>query len=401
MTGNGAKHHRSGIFYCFHPAAMAQSTFLHNTMRNDLRAITANCTLPQTRAIKDVLLSVMKEGTTIVQHLNVRPHIRKGKQAERLRRHLENVDLSKRVEKRITKVLPKIKEDTVICYDLSDIAKPAAKEMEGLSRVFDGSERRSTKGYTIHGVSILNQPIVMELHDAERKTLNQTRLDIVDRIMKKTGTRGIWVWDRGNDDQKLFSDLAERELRFVVRLTTKRKVIHKKSGVRVGIADFLPGIYQIVIPATGEEYTLVIHQHHEKLQPIRVLTNIEVTDATEIVETYLVRWDVENLFKQMKRKYDLEAIRLLSLRKIRNMLALIQLAVSISNRSYEATIAEEANELTHAFRRYCYHHCLYENRFSFTSFISTVLPAIPLPPRSASPQLSLLSWREMGKLGVF
>lgn len=380
---------------------MAQSTILHNLIRNDLRAITSSCTLPQTRAIKDVLLSVMKQGTAIVQHLGTKTTMRMGKQAERFRRHLENVDLSEAVEKRITKVLSTINEDTVICYDLSDIAKPTAKKMEGLSRVFDGSERKSTKGYVIHGVSIHNQPVVMELHDSNKHTLNQTRLAIVKRLMKKTGTKGIWVWDRGNDDQKLFSDLSEEELRFVVRLTTKRKVIHKRSGMKVGIADFLPGIYQIIIPATNEEYTLVVHQHHEKLQPIRVLTNVEVTEAEEIIKTYLVRWDVENLFKQMKRKFNLESIRMLTLNKIKNMLALIQLATSISNRAFEKMQEKETNELTHAFKKYCYHYCLHENRFSFTSFVSTVVPAIPLPKKVASPQLSLLSWRELGKLGVF
>ena len=401
MTEIRATDNRSGIFGVSPPAAMAQSTFLHNTIRNDLRAITASCTLPQTRALKDVLLSMMKEGTTIVQHLGNKTTMNKGKQAERFRRHLENVDLSDVIEQRIMKVLPKIEEDDVICYDLSDIAKPTAKKMEGLSRVFDGSERRSSNGYTIHGVSTHNQPIVMELHDANTKTLNQTRIAIVKRTIKNTGTKGIWVWDRGNDDQKLFSDLSDLKLRFVVRLTTKRKVIHKHSGMKIGIADFLPGIYQIIIPKTEEEYTLVIHKHHEKLQPMRVLTNVIVTNATEIIETYLARWDVENLFKQMKMKYYLEDIRLLSLTKIKNMLALIQLATSISNRAYEATTAKEANELTHAFRKYCYHHCLYENRFSFTSFISTVVPVISLIRHAPSPQLSLLSWREMGKLGVF
>jgi len=380
---------------------MAQSTFLHNTIRNDLRAITTSCTLPQTRALKDILLSVMKEGTTIVQHLGSKTTMNKGKQAERFRRHLENVDLSDAIEQRITKMLPKIEEDDVICYDLSDIAKPAAKKMEGLSRVFDGSERKSSKGYTVHGVSIHNQPIVMELHDANTKALNQTRLAVVKRIMKKSGRKGIWVWDRGNDDQKLFSDLSDLQLRFVIRLTTKRKVIHKQSGMKVGIADFLPGIYQVIIPKTGEEYALVVHKHHEKLPPMRVLTNVTVTDAEEIIETYLARWDVENLFKQMKRKYGMEAIRLLSLMKIKNMLSLIQLAASISNRVYEATVTKETNGLTSAFKKYCYHHCLYENRFSFTSFISTVVPVIPIPKQAPSPQLSLLSWREVGKLGVF
>ena len=64
------------------------------------------------------------------------------------------------------------------------IAKPSAKKREGLSRVFDGSERKSTKGCVMHGVSIHQQPVVMDLHNAERKTLNQTKLDIVAGVGK-------------------------------------------------------------------------------------------------------------------------------------------------------------------------------------------------------------------------
>ena len=379
---------------------MASSSHLHNSIRCSLRAVAARCSVPQQRAIRELLLAIMKEGTTIINDLCARKSVRIGKQAERYRRHLGNTDIATAVEKRIFRTLPDVREDTVISYDIGDICKNAAKKMEGLQNIFDGSERRRGRGYFLHGVSIHDQPVVMELHDDNRYTLNQTRLAVIDRIIAHIGTKGIWLFDRWNDDQKLFSDLTGRELRFIVRIKTNRKLIHKQSGMRVPVPDFLPGIYEVVIPGTQEEYLLVVHQHHPDLQPIRMITNVEAESAKEICETYLARWEVENLYRQMKRKYDLEAVRLLSLRKIRNMIALVQLATSISNLAFDATVHKEAKELSHAFRQYCYHRCLHENRFSFTTFLSTVVPDIPMPQSVSSQQLSLFSWRQVGKMGV-
>jgi len=154
---------------------------LHDQIRNTLRSITKECTLPQKKAVKDIMLSLMREGTTIINYLvDENKSVKVSKQSERFRRHLEAVDVKGAVETRVIKSVPKIEEDAVISYDLSDIAKPHAKKMEGLSKIFDGSKRKRENGYTIHGISIVNQPVVMQIHNSSANTLNQTRLEVID-----------------------------------------------------------------------------------------------------------------------------------------------------------------------------------------------------------------------------
>ncbi|MBI5413886.1 transposase [Candidatus Peregrinibacteria bacterium] len=380
---------------------MAASSLIDNTIRNTLRNITKECTLPQKKGVKELLLSLMREGTTVVNHLaDTEKKVRVGKQAERYRRHLETIDLSVAIEERIGRTLPRVKENTVIAYDLSDIAKPHAKKMEGMARIFDGSERSGSKGYIFHGVSIFNQPVIMQLHDSNAKTLNQTRLKVIERVQKQTETRGIWVFDRGNDDQQFFAALKARDLRFVVRLRSNRHFIEKETGEIKACDAFVPGTYQVLLPKSREEYTLVVHQYHPVLQPIRVLTNVAGKGAKEIIETYLERWDVENLFKQMKLKYNLEAIRLLSLKKIKNLIALVQMVVSLNNSIFEQVEKEKQGALSLSFSSFCYYRSLSRNRFSFTDFIATITPEINTPV-FRSPQPALFSWRQLGKLGVF
>lgn len=380
---------------------MAASSLLTNTIRNTLRGITKDCSLPQKKAVKELLLSVMREGTTIVNHLaDTGKSVRVSKQAERYRRHLENINLPSIIEDKIARTLPQIENDTVIAYDLSDIAKPHAEKMEGMTPVFDGSERKGSKGYVLSGVSIQNQPVIMRIHDGNAKTLNQTRLEVIDKIRKRIEKKGIWVFDRGNDDGQFFTALKERGLRFVIRLRSNRHFIVKGTGEIQTCDAFLPGTYQVTVPKSGEEYTLVVHQYHPSLRPMRVLTNVEGKEAKEIIEAYLERWDVENLFRQMKLKYNLEAIRLLSLKKIRNLLALVQMVTSLNNSVFEEIQKEKRSVLSLSFSNFCYHRSLYRNRFSFTDFIATVTPEIQLPP-SRSAQPTLFSRRQLGKLGVF
>lgn len=382
---------------------MAASTLLQNSIRNTLRSITINCTLPQQKAVKELLVGIMREGTTVINCLaDTGKKVRVGKQSERLRRHLGTVDLRSTVEAKVSKALPEIAADTIVAYDLSDIAKPAAKKMEGLAKVFDGSKRKPVSGYAFHGVSIGNQPLVMRLHDSDAHTLNQTRLEVIEHVLRVIGKKGIWVFDRGNDDRQFFTDLTERGLRFVARLRCNRHLIVKETGEILAVEAFLPGEYRVILPKSGEEYTLVVQQRQPSLQPIRVLTNVAGATAEWIVAAYLERWDVENLFRQMKLKYDLESIRVLSLDKIKNLLALVQMVTSLNNSLFEE-VQQEANEkspLSLSFSRFCSYRSLSRNRFSFSSFVASITPDIQTAfARPAMP--SLFSWRQLGKMGVF
>jgi uncharacterized protein YdiU (UPF0061 family) len=132
---------------------------------------------------------------------------------------------------------------------------------------------------------------------------------------------------------------------------------------------------------------------------------VKVKKAEEIIEKYLCRWDVENLYKQMKERFGLEEIRLLSLKKVKNLLALIQLATSISNGAF-AEMTEETEEestaifeLSTTFKAFCYKRCLTKNRFAFTSFLSEHSPSFqPREREGNSLQRSLLPRREIRRL---
>lgn len=378
---------------------------IHDAIRNALRSIGNHLTTPRVRAVKEILVGLLKDNTPILNHLNREGTVKIVKQSERYRRHLENIDITTMVEERIMRTLPDIEKDTVISYDLGDIAKPHAKKMEGLSGIFDGSERKPSVGYVLHGVSIHNQPVVMELHDADAKFLPQVRKEVIGRISKKVGTNGIWVYDRQNDDEKLFSSHVRRKQRFVVRLKKNRKLRHVHSGMTQRTEDFLPGIYDVRVTGQRYKYTLVIYKHHKHNDPIRVLVRgVEVKKAEDIIETYLMRWDIENLYKQMKEKFQMEKIRLLSLKKLKNLLALIQLATSISNKAF-AEMTEQAEDITAhfelsvTFKAFCHHRSLKSNRFAFTSFLSEYAPSFQPREQEGNPlQRSLLPRREIRRL---
>jgi len=382
---------------------------VHDAVRNTLRSIGRSLTTPQIRAVKELLVGLLRNSTSILNHLNRETEIRIGKQSERYRRHLETINIAALVEKYIFRTLPEVEEDTIIAYDLGDIAKPYAKKMEGVHPIFDGSERKSSRGYELHGVSIHNQPVVMELHDADSKFPPQVREEIIDRITERIGTKGIWVYDRGNDDKKLFSAHVRRKQRFVIRLKRNRRLVHKTSGMTQRVEDFLPGIYGVRVPKHRWKYTLVAAEHigeDQEQEPIRVpVRGVKVRKAEEIIEAYLRRWDIENLYKQMKGKFGLEEMRLLSLTKVKNLPALIQLATGISNSAFAEMTEEKEEEstaifeLSTTFKAFCHKRCLTKNRFAFTSFLQEHSPTLRPREREGNPfQRSLLPRREIRRM---
>ena len=135
-----------------------------------------------------------------------------------------------------------------------------------------------------------------------------------------------------------------------------------------------------------------------------LVRGVAVKTAEDIVETSLVRWDIENLYKQMKEKFQMEKIRLLFWKKLKNLLALIQLATSISNKMF-AEMTEGSGEMTThfelsvTFTAFCRHRSLTSNRFAFTSFLSEHAPSFPPRTRRGNPlQRSLLPRREIRRL---
>jgi len=80
----------------------------------------------------------------------------------------------------------------------------------------------------------------------------------------------------------------------------------------------LPGrkeqLYMVVIRGFGQD-------------PMMLLTNIRVKKSRKvlwgIIESYMTRWRIEETIRFVKQSYNLEDIRLLSYRRLQNMMALV------------------------------------------------------------------------------
>ena len=84
---------------------------VHDAVRNTLRAVGKNLTTPQARAMKELLVGLLRNSTSILNRLNTETEISIGKQSERYRRHLGNIDLVSRVEQHIFRTLPEVEEE--------------------------------------------------------------------------------------------------------------------------------------------------------------------------------------------------------------------------------------------------------------------------------------------------
>ena len=278
----------------------------------------------------------------------------------RLSRNIGNQDLTERVNGNLlADAAGRIAEDTVIALDISDIDKPYAKKMENLALVRDGStgEPRSNGywllevlGADVEGEDLI--PLYGELYSQEAEDFrseNSQILGAVDRVRGAVGDRGIWAIDRGGDRGILLKGLLKRQLRFVVRLVGKRNLI-LKDGTKNKAVKIAWGCHghcrrELIIRKEGQVKKKTISVGHAAVrlpfhdgwlwlvvvkgygeQPLMLLTNLEVhrVGALRVLEIYLTRWKCEESYRFIQQAYNLEDVRVLSYRGLRNMLVLVQ-----------------------------------------------------------------------------
>ena len=389
------------------------SQYIQDTLRNNLKSIVKTCTVPQQKAVHEVVRGLFLKHTPILRHLAQHPKHTVKKQAEKYAYHLGHIELTPQVEKHaLRQIKSSLTNDTIIAYDLTDIAKESAQCMEKLSRVFDGSKRKPTNGYTLHGVGVHDMLLKFEVHDGAAQTLSQVRRRVVEELSSEFEKQGIWVFDRGNDHKSFFVSLRhELNVRFVARIKENRHVVVKETGEKCAVKCLAPGKYEVYLMNrynthvdTRCTYTLIISKHLEDKEPIRLLSSLPLQQYTEqeFVTIYLERWGVESSFRRAKQKFQLERIRVRSYQKFINLVALIQFAVNVSRMMFLALQKTTSTLVVGVILFYKRFIRLKNLTFTTDSFISYLGEHLtPLLRRKTPPplQLSLLSWRQLGKLG--
>lgn len=374
--------------------------YITDAIHNSLRSITGKLTRPQQKTVEEIVRGLFTDGEPILTHLAQNPDVSVKKQAEKYSYHLGNINLTEQVEAlALRKVASTVRKNTVIAYDTTDINKDAAEKMEKLSGVWDGSEGKGAQGYELHGVGVNGLLLGLRLHDADAETNPQTRFSIIERVSTALGKRGIWVLDRGNDSGSFYRDLRHTlNVRFIARVKDNRTVVLVKTGERLSVKDLPEGRHAVHLLGEKQNtidpdvYLLVVREHLEEKEPIRLLTNLlwdEFSDR-QIVTMYLKRWGIENIFRSAKICFGLEKVRVLSFVKIRNLIALIQLVLVLSAHLFR-TIQKSTYTLVvailHVYKLFLAQRSLTINYDSFVRYLRQALP--PLIHREKPPPLQL------------
>jgi hypothetical protein len=252
----------------------------------------------------------------------------------------------------------RVKEDTLLVVDVSDITKPYAEKMEYMAQVRDGSNNVLGEGYwtmQVVGVECGEKeitPLYHELYSQRSPDFiseNREIISAVEKVGAHIKGRGIWVIDRGGDREKLFTYLLDNEKRFIVRLVGGRNVVYRgKEVLALTLAERCPLLYneRVIKEDKGEEKAYSVSYGFRKVKlpgrkerlymvvvkgfggkPMMLLTTEEVRKKRQrlwwFVEAYITRWRIEETIRFVKQSYKLEDIRVLTYDRLRNMMGLV------------------------------------------------------------------------------
>lgn len=283
---------------------------------------------------------------------------------KRLSRNLKQAELEAALTAKLVAMASlRIRQDTVLALDLSDIRKEYARKMEHLATVWDGSSGETHQGYwlvdvtgaEVHGSEIV--PVCQKLFSAKAKEFrseNAEILAVVDQANGHLEGRGIWTMDRGCDRKKLLEPLLDKHLRFVIRSTGERTVRDRRGRLR-SVAEVASGCRlrhqaRVVRIDKGQEKTYQLHYGAEPIhlagrpeplwlvviagfgeQPIVLVTNLKLRardseSAWWVAQIYWTRWKIEETFRFVKQSYNLEDIRVLKYQRLKNLVVLVTAA---------------------------------------------------------------------------
>ena len=254
-----------------------------------------------------------------------------------------------------------VPSDPVVLIDDSDVIKPDGKQFEALGIVRDGSESTQTKsvykkGYHVteacaltasrHPVSIFSR--IHSSAEKDFKSVNTITFDAVKQAVALLG-KATFVMDRGYDENKIFLLLDHLKQDYVIRLTSKRKLLyHNKWTQATELRNRRKGKIPADVFFKGKEHTAYLS--HVKVQitasrkdiylvlvygitehPMMLATNKEIRskdDVIRIARTYFSRWRIEEYFRCKKQTYQFENFRVRKLEAINALNFYISLAMA-------------------------------------------------------------------------
>lgn len=295
---------------------------------------------------KDILLSSISEA------LN-----EKTKKAYIIDRLSDNLscDLDDNIDKNYCNtVIDSLGESPVFIIDDSDVVKPLGSKFEDLGIVRDGSSKNKTyeKGYHVTEIIGLTknkkQPISIfsKVHSSVSKeyvsanSITFEGLNKIITILQKKNRKGIFVNDRGYDNNEIFKYYFNQKQNFIIRLKENRKIYKDHKWYKITtIRDSRKGKVHMKLFFQGEEKDCYVSVLRVQITaekrwinlilvyglgetPMMLASNISIKCKEDLIKTvrcYIDRWKIEEYFKFKKQEYHFENFRVRTLKAINNL----------------------------------------------------------------------------------
>ncbi len=373
---------------------MNNFTINNYEMKRDIinfsKKISKGCSKPESKFVMDMIYGISKSKDILLSSI-ASALDEKTKKAYTIDRLSDNLskDLSTTIDENYCKLaINTLGENPVFIVDDSDVIKPLGNKFEDLGIVRDGSSVKKSyeKGYHITEIvgltKNMKQPISLfsEIHSSTQKdyiSANEKTLKGIEkivRILNERKERGIFVNDRGYDNNLIFNYYQKKNQYYIIRLKENRKIKchHKWYNIKT-IRDSKKGKVKMKVIFQGEErecYVSVLKvQITAKEQwinlilvyglsetPMMLGSNIPIkskNDLIKVTRNYLDRWTIEEYFKFKKQEYKFENFRVRTIKSINNLNKLLTYTIGLiailseqkGRRNFIDKIIEESKSL--------------------------------------------------------
>lgn len=316
------------------------------------------------RFINEAIYGIMQSQSVMLTEIgrSIESPVSLKKTEERFCRQLIKDGLWENIHDKVLEdASPHIKEDSLLILDLSDIFKKYAEKMEYIAQVRDGSEHGAiVNGYwtlQVIGTQLNSSHVVPLYHELYSQNApdfvseNRQIIQAIDSVNQSAKGKGVWVIDRGGDRDVLYNHLLKKKdkKRFIIRMVGTRDVISGnslQSSLKLAYNCKTPYSETIIKEENGQEkvfhisygyvpvklpyhdeqlYMLVVKGFGEK--PMMLLTTEPLRRNRKVLYRilggYLKRWSIEETIRFIKQTYDMENIRVLKYKRLRNMMSLL------------------------------------------------------------------------------
>ena len=323
---------------------------------NFSKKICQGASKPESKFVMDMIYGISKSKDILLSSIadTLDESIKKIYTIDRLSDNL-NKDISSLIDLNYSNlVFNSLGDNPVFLVDDSDIIKPLGEKFEDLGLVRDGSSKAKSieKGY--HHTEIvaltknMKQPISIfsKIHSSSEKeyiSANNVTFEGIDKVVEllnRNNKKGIFVNDRGYDNNLIFNHYFDKKQYFVIRLKENRKVYLNHKWYKVTtIRDSRKGKIKMRVLFQGEEKECYVSTLKVQITakkewmnlilvyglgetPMILASNIPIKskeDVIKITRHYLDRWKIEEYFKFKKQEYNFENFRVRSLKAINNL----------------------------------------------------------------------------------